>query len=104
MAADDLAASAVFHLAVEEPSRRSKVLRTIGAVTAGVLTSGSGPTNTGGRRMVIKERDTDDVMAEWPEPAFDEHHDLFGRIERDLATLTADEFARQWIEGQTAEA
>lgn len=97
----DLPAHAVFHLEVEEPSRASRVGRLLGAVTAGLLTFGVGPTNTGGRRMVIRERDTEDVMATWPEPAFDEHHDLFGRIESDLSSMTADEFARQWIEGQS---
>jgi len=97
----DLPAQAVFRLEVQEPSTASRVGRFVGAVTAGLLTFGAGPTNAGGRRMVIRELDTEDVMATWPETAFDEHHDLFGRIESDLSSMTADEFARQWIEGQT---
>jgi hypothetical protein len=88
----------VFRIDVIGPSRRSRVARLVVALGLGALLLG-GATNVGGRKLAIVDRATGETLATWPEPAFDEAHELLGRITADLESGTADEFARTWIEG-----
>ncbi len=92
-------AADTYRIEVLEPSRRSRIARLVGALTLGVLTMGAGPTNAGGRRVTIVDRGRGQTVAEWPEPAADEAHELHGRISSDLDSLDAEAFEERWIPG-----
>jgi hypothetical protein len=92
-------AAEVFRIDVIGPSRRSRLARLAVTLGLGVLLMGAAPTNAGGRRLAIVERSSGHTLVVWPEPYADEAHQLLGRITADLESVTADEFARAWIEG-----
>lgn len=95
----EVRAAAVFEVEVVDAPRRSRITRGLLTLVVGLVTLGSAPTNPGGRRIRILGRTSRMEIAAWPEPAADDAHELLGRIEADLATLPAEEFARRWIEG-----
>ncbi len=97
-------ADEAFRIEVVEPSRRNRVARVAATLTLGLLTLGAGPVNVGGRRLVLVDQATGERLVEWPEQFGDDMQLLWSRLDVDLATLSADEFAARWIEGMNPSA
>lgn len=88
----------IYSVEVCEPAAARRIARVLATLTLGFLTWGAGPTNPGGRRVLIRDARSGELLASWTEGFSDETVELIGRIRDDHLTLTASDFAKRWIE------
>lgn len=90
-------ANEVYEVAIAGTKKRWRALRFITVLIGAIISLGDGPANPGGRNIVIRALDDGSELARIVEDWGDDENNLLIGIERDLATMTAREFASAWL-------
>lgn len=81
---------------VEQAAAPKRFLRSITVLLTNLLSMGDGPTNPGGRILRVVDRRSGADLFRHIETIGEDHPDMLQALERDLATMSADEFAKVW--------
>ncbi len=86
----------VYEIVLEETSTSKKWFRSLLDLIMGLLSLGDAPVNPGAMIISVVNKDTGDEVFRYVEEMGDDEDHLLHDIERDLASMTADEFAATW--------
>lgn len=91
-------ASDVYEVVIDESALPKRLLRTVFVFVTNLFTMGSGPMNPGGRTITAVNKQTGEELFRHVEMLGDDEGGLLEGINRDIATMSADEFAKVWTE------
>lgn len=92
----EIMAADVYDVVVEDPREPRSRFATAGAALMGLFTGGSAPTNTGGMILSVVRKGDGVELFRHIEDFGDDEDQLLEGIRKDLASMTADEFATRW--------
>jgi hypothetical protein len=90
-------AADAYAVEIVEPRGLKRATRLLATLAAGVATFGGGPSNPGGRTVVVVDRATRRPVARWPERYGDDANNMVDSVCSDLQELDEADFERRWI-------